>query len=72
MHLTKQQVEDVIKYLDIVDESMDYVIRTQVAAADKLEKQRGDMVAMKDALESYIKKLWLIHAFPIVPTDERC
>ena len=57
MHLTKPQVEDVIKYLDIVDESMDYVIRTQVAAADKLEKQRDDMVAMKDALESYIKKL---------------
>ena len=27
------------------------------AAADKLEKQRDDMVAAKDALESYIKEL---------------
>ena len=28
MHLTKPQVEDIIKYLDIAEESMDYVIRT--------------------------------------------
>ena len=57
MHLTKPQVEDVIKYLDIVDASMEYVKRTAMAAANKLEKQRDDMVAMKDTLKSYIKKL---------------
>ena len=57
MHLTKPQVEDVIKYLDIVDASMEYVKRAAMAAANKLEKQRDDMVAARDALDDYIKQL---------------
>ena len=57
VHLTKAQVEDVIKYLGIVNESEEDVKRTAMAAANKLQKQRDDMVAAKDALESYIKEL---------------
>ena len=48
MHLTKPQVEDVIIYLGIVDASMEDVKRTAMAAANKLQKQRDDMVVARD------------------------
>ena len=50
-------MEDVIKYLDIVDAIMEYVKRAAMAAANKLEKQHDDMVTAKDALDDYIKQL---------------
>ena len=57
MQLTKSEMADVIKYFEIVQETMEDVKRTGLAAANKLQQQRELLVKAKDDLEFFIKGL---------------
>ena len=57
MQLTKSEMADVIKYFEIVQETMEDVKRTGLAAANKLQQQRELLVKAKDDLEFFIKEL---------------
>ena len=57
MQLTKSELADVIKYFEIVQENMEYVKRTGLAAANELQKQRQLLVKAKDDLKFFIKGL---------------